>query len=79
LRHTGILDVIRENCAPCRYVDTNALVPGLKPASDGIHPTIPERRRWAKLMIRWMQHNRDPHGKRPWDFKKDLELPPPEE
>lgn len=77
--HTGIREVIQQNCAPCRYVDTAALVPDMKPTADGVHPTIPERRRWAKRMIEWMQHNRDPHDERPWAFKKDLEMPPAED
>jgi hypothetical protein len=76
IRQNGIHDVIRENCAPCHYVDTDALVPDLQPRSDGVHPTIPERQRWAEAMLRWLQHNRDPDGARPWDFKSKLELPP---
>jgi acyl-CoA thioesterase-1 len=76
--HTGILKVVRENCAPCIYVDTNAMLPDLERLGDRVHPTIPERRRWAKFMIRWLRHNRDPHGERPWDFKKVTEPPPPE-
>ncbi len=74
--HTGILDVVRANCEPCRYVDTNVLIPDLKRLGDKVHPTIPERRRWAKYMIRWLRHNRDPNGSRPWDFKTKLEAPP---
>jgi hypothetical protein len=76
--HTGIREVIQQNCAPCRYVDTDALVPHMKPTADGAHPTIPERHRWARRMIEWMMVNRDPNDKRPWSFKKDLEMPPPE-
>lgn len=76
--HTGIREVIQESCSPCRYVDTDALVPDMRPAPDGIHPTIPERHRWAKRMIQWMALNRDPDDKRPWGFKKALEMPPPE-
>jgi hypothetical protein len=26
-------------------------------------------------MAQWLEHNRDPNGARPWDFKKDLEIP----
>ena len=75
LNHTGILDVIRDNCAPCRYVDTNAMIPDLE-RYDGVHPTIPERTRWAQFMIRWLLQNRDPNGKRPWDFKETTSPPP---
>ena len=74
--HTGILDVIRDNSSPCHYVDTDAVVPNLEPLPDGIHPTFPERRRWARTMIQWLEHNRDPEGEHPWSFKEVLELPP---
>jgi lysophospholipase L1-like esterase len=67
--HTGILDVIRTNCSPCRFVDTNALVPNLERLKDGVHPTLPERKRWAKAMIGWLGRQRDPTGTRPWDLK----------
>jgi hypothetical protein len=77
LKSTGILDVIREHCAPCLYVDTNVLIPDLQRLKDGVHPTIPERRRWAQFMIRWMLHNRDPQGKQPWSFKALTSAPPP--
>jgi hypothetical protein len=77
LTTTGILDVIRDNCAPCIYVDTNQLVPNLERLKDKVHPTIPERRRWAKFMVRWLLHNRDQAGKRPWDFKAQQQAPPP--
>ena len=73
--HTGVLDVIRDNCAPCIYVDTNKLVGQMKRLRDKIHPTIPERRKWAKFMIRWLRHNRDPNGKKPWSFKQPTSAP----
>lgn len=76
LEHTGILDVIRENAAPCRYVDTNAMIPDLE-RYDGIHPTIPERTRWARFMIRWLMHNRDPNGPKPWSLVAKTSPPPP--
>jgi hypothetical protein len=76
LKHTGILDVIRENAAPCRYVDTNAMINDLE-RYDGIHPTIPERTRWARFMIRWLMHNRDPDGPKPWSLEEKTSAPPP--
>lgn len=66
--HTGIFKVVRENCAPCRFVDTNELVPNLERLKDGVHPTLPERKRWARAMIDWLAAHRDPAGKRPWDW-----------
>lgn len=77
--NTGILEVIRANCAPCRYVDSNVLIPDLKRLGDKVHPTISERKRWARFMIRWLEYNVDPNGKRPWDFRDTLIAPPPEE
>jgi hypothetical protein len=75
--HSGILEVIRNNCAPCRYVDTTTLLPDLKRLSDNVHPTLPERRRWARFMIRWLRFNRNPNGKRPWDLTEQPVVPPP--
>ena len=75
--HSGILNVIRQNCAPCRFVDTNALIPDLERLGDKVHPTLPERRRWARFMVRWLAHNRDPDGERPWDLKAETSAPPP--
>lgn len=77
--HTGILEVIRDNCAPCVYVDTNALIPDLERLDDRVHPTLKERKRWAKFMVRWMRYNLDPDGARPWDFRSELIAPPPTE
>ncbi len=81
--NTGIMQVIKDNCAPCVFVDTNEYIasgalPDLERLGDKVHPTIPERRRWASFMIRWLLHNRDPNGKRPWDLKTATEAPPPE-
>ena len=76
LPHTGILDVIQQNIAPCLFVDSDLIAPNLIPWVDGIHPTIPERRRWARRMLQWLEYNRDPGGERPWDFKKTPIIPP---
>ncbi|HHH11586.1 MAG TPA: SGNH/GDSL hydrolase family protein [Sorangium sp.] len=76
--NTGILKVVRDNCAPCIYVDTNTLMTKMKVLGDGVHPTLKERKRWAKFMVRWLLHNRDPKGKRIWDFKVPTSAPPAE-
>lgn len=78
LRHTGLMEVIRDNSAPCRFVDSDLLVPNLETLKDGVHPTMPERKRWAKRMIEWLEHNRDPAGDKPWSLVEDSVLPPPE-
>ena len=75
-RHTGVLDVIRDNCAPCIYVDTNKLIGAMDRTRDKIHPTIRERKRWARYMIRWLRHNRDPKGSKPWSFVSPSLVPP---
>lgn len=80
-KHSGILDVIRDNCAPCLYVDTNELIePKMKVLGDGIHPTIPERKRWARYMVAWLRAARDPEGPRPWSLKpgSQIKAPPSE-
>ncbi|MFP6684845.1 MAG: hypothetical protein VB934_09035 [Polyangiaceae bacterium] len=75
--HTGILDVIRDNCSPCRFVDTNLLISDLKRLEDGVHPTIAERTRWARFMIRWFEHNLQPTAKHPWALRERTSAPPP--
>lgn len=77
LHHTGLMEVIRDNAAPCRYVDSDELVPNLQTLKDGVHPTMPERRRWAQRMIQWLEVNRDPDGDKPWAFKAELKIPEP--
>ncbi|MBI4702075.1 MAG: SGNH/GDSL hydrolase family protein [Deltaproteobacteria bacterium] len=74
-QHTGILDVVRDNCHPCRYFDTNARIPDLQRLGDKIHPTIPERRRWARVVLEWLARSRDPSGRRPWDLLPEAPLP----
>jgi lysophospholipase L1-like esterase len=68
---TGLLPVIRDNCAPCLFMDTNALVKNMPRLKDKIHPTMPAREIWAKFVVDWLAHQRDPDGERPWDL-----LPP---
>ncbi len=76
LPHTGILQVIREHSAPCMFIDSDSLAPNLKPLEDGVHPTAAGRRRWARRVMAWLQHNRDPNGEQPWSFRTPVELPP---
>jgi hypothetical protein len=76
LHHTGLMEVIRDNASPCRFVDSDVLVPNLETLKDGVHPTMPERKRWAKRMIAWLEQNRDPNGDRPWSWNDELAMPP---
>ena len=65
---TGLLPVIRQNCAPCRFMDTPALVRNMPRLSDHIHPTIPAREAWAKYVVEWLVAQRDLGAPRPWDM-----------
>jgi lysophospholipase L1-like esterase len=75
LHHTGLMEVIRDNAAPCRFVDSDLLVPDLETLKDGVHPTMPERKRWARRMIEWLEQNRNPEGGQPWSFQDELVMP----
>jgi lysophospholipase L1-like esterase len=77
--NTGLLEVIKNNCAPCLFVDTNELIDNLERLDDKIHPTIPERRRWARYMIRWLESNLAGDTKQPWRLRQKLVAPPNDE
>ena len=55
---TGLLKVIRDNVAPCRYLDSNALVHDLPRARDKIHPSTEGRQIWAKIVFDWLAKER---------------------
>ncbi|WP_438030064.1 SGNH/GDSL hydrolase family protein [Sorangium sp. So ce233] len=84
-KDTGIIDVIRTNSAPCRFFDSDALVPGPLPRKkDKIHPNEEGGARWADAFWSWLtaEHLRpgedqgDLAPKRsPWALRP----PPPEE
>ncbi|WP_437492376.1 SGNH/GDSL hydrolase family protein [Sorangium sp. So ce1014] len=85
-KDTGIIDVIRTNSAPCRFFDSDALVPGPLPRKkDKIHPNEVGGARWADAFWSWLmaehlppgeEEEGDPAARRsPWS----LRLPPPEE
>lgn len=76
LRHNTILEVIEANSAPCRFVDSDQIVPDMKTFGDGIHPTMAERGRWARVLVQWLQQNRDPDGATPWAFRETLGFVP---
>lgn len=69
---TGILNVIRDNCAPCRFMDTNALfdTQAMPRAPDGIHPSMPARDVWAKDVIDWLQLQLQPEAEKPWALRE---------
>jgi acyl-CoA thioesterase-1 len=45
-KDTGIMDVIRDNCAPCIFYDSSGLT--LERRADGIHPDDKGGQQWAK-------------------------------
>lgn len=85
-KDTGIIDVIRTNTAPCRFFDSDALVPGPLPRQkDHIHPNEVGGARWADAFWGWLQAEHlplspepsgDPSRRRsPWSLRPA----PPEE
>ena len=68
---TGLLKVIRENIAPCRYLDSNALVHDLPRAKDKIHPSSEGREIWAKVVFDWLVKERAGSPKQPWALKPE--------
>jgi len=69
---TGLLKVIRDNIAPCRYLDSNALVHDLPRGRDKIHPNPEGRQIWAKIVFDWLAQERLGSPKQPWALKPEL-------
>lgn len=65
----GLMDLIRDNSAPCRFMDTNTIHPGMPRLSDKIHPTIAARKGWAKVVVEWLQKEREPTPTQIWHLK----------
>jgi len=65
------LPLIRENCAPCRYMDTNTLVKNMPRVSDKIHPSMAARPVWAKFVVEWLMRERDPSGPGRWSLRPE--------
>ncbi|MEZ4311005.1 MAG: SGNH/GDSL hydrolase family protein [Polyangiaceae bacterium] len=83
-KDTGILDVIRENSAPCRFFDSDEHVKEPIPRqSDKIHPNAEGGAIWAAAFWKWLQEQRAPAepvvegAKKPSPWK--LKPAPPEE
>lgn len=84
-KDTGIIDVIRTNSAPCRFFDSDALVPGPIPRKkDKIHPNEAGGALWAEAFWRWLAAEHLPPGedagdgasrRSPWALRP----PPPDE
>ncbi|WP_437291273.1 SGNH/GDSL hydrolase family protein [Sorangium sp. So ce406] len=84
-KDTGIIDVIRTNSAPCRFFDSDALVPGPLPRKkDKIHPNEEGGARWADVFWSWLTTEHLPPGEDQGDLAPKrspwaLRPPPPEE
>ena len=71
---TGLLKVIRENIAPCRYLDSNALVHDLPRGPDKIHPSTQGRQIWAKVVFDWLAKERLGSPTQPWALRPEPAL-----
>jgi len=67
--HNDLLDVIRDNAGPCRFLDSTRLFPDMPRVHDHIHPTMNARHEWAKRVIQWLAGERVPDGDKPWALK----------
>ncbi len=62
-KETGILDVLREHSAPCRFFDSDVLVTAPIPRrSDKIHPTTEGGAVWAEAFWTWLHAERAAEG-----------------
>jgi lysophospholipase L1-like esterase len=68
---TGLLKVIKDNIAPCRYLDSNALVHDLPRGHDKIHPSPEGREIWAKIVFDWLSNERLGSDKQAWALKPE--------
>ena len=60
-KDTGITAVMRENSAPCRFFDSDALVTTpIARQSDKIHPTAAGGAVWAEAFWSWLNQQRAP-------------------
>ncbi len=72
---TGLLQVIKDNVAPCRYLDSNALVHDLPRGRDKIHPSPEGREIWAQIVFDWLVRERVGSEKEPWALKPEVAAP----
>jgi len=70
---TGLMQVIKDNSAPCKVLDSSALVKDLPRGPDKIHPNAEGREAWAEAVFQWLKKSRAPSGPKPWSM---LDQPP---
>jgi len=68
-KYNGLLEIIRDNAAPCRFMDSNAIIRQMPRAGDHIHPSQAARKDWAQIVLSWLSQERAAQGARPWEFK----------
>ncbi len=66
---TGLMQVIKDNSAPCKVLDSSALVKHLPRGPDHIHPSTQGREVWAEAVFQWLKQARDPSGPKPWSLR----------
>jgi lysophospholipase L1-like esterase len=69
-RDNGVLAMIRDHAGPCRYFDTDAIVPGLpRDRRDPIHPSLGARKTWTEAIVAWLERERDEQGPLPFSLR----------
>jgi len=68
---TGLMEVIRKNAAPCRYMDTNRIISAMERGPDKIHPSTPAREAWADVVYAWLLRERAPQAEKPWTLRTE--------
>lgn len=66
---TGLMQVIKDNSAPCKVLDSSALVGDLPRGPDHIHPNAQGREVWADAVLQWLRQAREPGGPKPWSLR----------
>ncbi|HEY6726522.1 MAG TPA: SGNH/GDSL hydrolase family protein, partial [Polyangiaceae bacterium] len=61
---------VRDNAAPCRFMDSAALFPDMPRAHDRIHPTMQAREDWAVRVLSWLARQRRPTERQAWELAR---------
>ena len=68
-KHNGLMEIVRDNVAPCRFMDSAALFPDMPRAHDKIHPTMQAREDWANMVRDWLAAQRRPTRSQPFALR----------
>lgn len=74
-KDNGLMEIVRQNVAPCRYLDTNALIQRMPRAGDKIHPQMGARPDWAEFVLRWLARERVGAPGKPWALRPESGSP----